>query len=165
MAEKFLCVMVGFDQETEERLAGIQNALYEAGFVGTQTKGLPLHITLGTFPVVEESEVARLVARVAQQFGPFNITFSNIGLFAGCKVLFIAPAPNRTLSDLKDNFGQRATWTPHTTMLIDEPRKVHAALPIVGEQFKSFQGKVQNLHLYEFWPTRHILSLNLGRKE
>jgi hypothetical protein len=48
MSKKFLCVMDGYDKITEKNLASIQNELYNVGFVGTQTKSLPKHITLGT---------------------------------------------------------------------------------------------------------------------
>lgn len=89
----------------------------------------------------------------------FDITFSHIGIFAGSKVLFVAPDPNNSLFALKENFGSSFNWTPHTTMLIDEPNIIFDALPIVAENFSAFQGELQNIHIYEFWPTRHIMSL------
>jgi hypothetical protein len=46
MAEKYRCVMAGFDAETEAKLAELQNLLYENGFAGTQTKGIPFHLPL-----------------------------------------------------------------------------------------------------------------------
>lgn len=46
-------------------------------------------------------------------------------------------------------------------MLIDEKETIPKALPIVMDAFSSFSGKVTTLHLYEFWPARHILSVQL----
>ena len=46
-------------------------------------------------------------------------------------------------------------------MLIDEPENIQKAVPLVMKEFSSFNGKVTNLHLYEFWPTRHILTVHL----
>jgi hypothetical protein len=46
MKDKFLCVMAGYDDNTENKLSDIQNKLYEKGFVGNHTKNLPQHITL-----------------------------------------------------------------------------------------------------------------------
>ena len=65
------------------------------------------------------------------------------------------------LIDLKEKFGPSFDWVPHTTMLIDEPENIYKALPMVVKEFSSFHGKVTCLHLYEFWPTRHILTVNL----
>lgn len=46
MENKFLCVMAGYDDDTENYLAGIQKNLYAAGLTGQHTKNIPQHITL-----------------------------------------------------------------------------------------------------------------------
>ncbi len=161
MEDKFLCVMAGYDDNTEKQLAEIQNKLYENGFSGNHTKDLPQHITLGTFPFDKEREIVELVKKVANETKQFEITFNHIGIFGGSEVLFIAPDANYSLIKLKEYFGESFGWTPHTTMLIDKVENIHKAIPIVTENFSSFQGKVQSIHLYEFWPTRHIITLPL----
>ena len=83
-----------------------------------------------------------------------------MGIFGGSSVLFIAPDPNRGLLELKERFGDSYNWTPHTTMIIDKPENVIKALPLVMNEFTAFSGKVTSLHLYEFFPTRHILSVD-----
>ena len=45
------------------------------------------------------------------------------------------------------------------SMLIDQPETIYRALPVLMEDFSAFQGRVHALHLYEFFPTRHILSV------
>lgn len=162
MSDNFLCVMAGYDKDTEEYLASIQNALYAAGFTGTHTKNIPQHITLGTYSVDRETELVTLVRRVATETKMFSVSFNHIGIFGGSKVLFIAPDPDRNLLTLKERFGDSRHWTPHTTMLIDQPDTICAALPIVAEQFSAFVGEVQSIYVYEFWPTRHIISLSLA---
>ena len=72
------------------------------------------------------------------------------------------PDANHQLLDLKEKFGDSYNWAAHTTMLIDDARVIQQALPIVLEQFKAFSGKVSKLHLYEFFPTRHIISVDLA---
>ncbi len=161
MMDKFLCVMAGYDINTEKRLSDIQNKLYEKGFVGNHTKDLPQHITLGTFPVDKEGEVFNLLNKVSKETRQFDITFNHIGIFGGSQVLFIAPDTNYSLLKLKENFGDSFNWTPHTTMLIDKTENVSRAMPIVVEYFEAFQGQVQTIHLYEFWPSRHILTVSL----
>lgn len=42
----------------------------------------------------------------------------------------------------------------------DNPDTIYKALPLVMNEFSAFDGKVTSLHLYEFFPTRHILSVD-----
>ena len=156
MDKKFLCVMAGYDEATENYLAGIQQKLYDIGYIGEHTKNLPQHITLGTFELEREEEIKALVRRIAKETKAFSITFNHVGIFGGAKVLFVAPDPNRSLLELKQLFGDSDGWTPHTTMLIDQPERIYEALPVVMEEFKAYKGKVTSLYLYEFWPTRFI---------
>ena len=161
MADKALYVMAGFDPGSEEYLAGIQKKLYERGFFGSHTKDIPQHITLDSFPVEREAELIEKLHLIADKTESFDITFNHVGIFGGSKVLFIAPDINRKFLDLKEKFGDSFDWTPHTTMLLDEPESIVQALPLVMEQFTPFVGKVSELELYEFWPTRHIMTVKL----
>lgn len=160
-ADKILCVLARYDAQTEACLAGLQQSLYDRGFVGTQTKDIFMHITLGTFSPADESMLIERMRAAASDFHPIEITFNHIGIFGGSQVLFAAPDPNVKLLALKDLFGASDNWTPHTTMLIDEPETIFRAAPVVAEGFKSFRGRIESLNLYEFWPTRRIFSINL----
>lgn len=161
MADKVLYVLAGYDENTESYLSGIQNKLYEKGFTGRQTKNIPQHISLASFPVEKESELVDQLHLLSKSTKSFPITFNHIGIFNGSNVLFVAPDTSKELIELQEKFGSSLNWTPHTTMLIDEPNIILQATRIVLDEFKSFEGKVTTLHLYEFWPTRHILSVNL----
>lgn len=165
MENKFLCLMAGYDDKTENHLAGIQQNLYSAGLTGQHTKNIPQHITLQTYPTEQEAEVKQLVQKIAADIAPFDVCFSHIGIFTGGKVLFIAPDKDTDLIALKEKFGPSFDWTPHTTMLIDEPENIRQALLMVVRDFASFWGKVTCLHLYEFWPTRPILTVALTGKD
>ena len=102
-----------------------------------------------------------MLRKIADETRCFDVCFAHIGIFTGGKVLFIAPDKDTALIALKEKFGPSFDWVPHTTMLIDEPENIYKALPMVVKEFSSFHGKVTCLHLYEFWPTRHILTVNL----
>ena len=121
MSEKALYVLAGYDDKTEAYLSSIQNKLYERGFTGTHTKNIPQHITLGSFPIDMEDELVRLIRRQSTQLNSFEVTFNHIGVFGGGKVLFIAPDCSKVQLNLKEVFGTNYGWTPHTTMMIDEP--------------------------------------------
>lgn len=164
MQEKFLCVMAGYDAETETRLAGLQNMLYESGFCGRHTKNIPQHITLGSFPLSAEERLTALLKNLAGKTHAFPVTFNHLGIFGGAQVLFVAPDTSHELLDLKENFGDSFNWTPHTTMLIDDSEQIFAAQKLLTEKFSAFAGTVESLHLYEFWPTRHILTVRLEKQ-
>ena len=164
MQEKFLCVMAGYDAETETRLAGLQNMLYENGFCGRHTKDIPQHITLGSFPLPEEDRLTTLLKDAAEKTRAFPVTFNHLGIFGGAQVLFVAPDASHALLSLKEIFGESFNWTPHTTMLIDDSEQIFAAQKLLTEKFSAFAGTVESLHLYEFWPTRHILTVRLEKQ-
>jgi 2'-5' RNA ligase len=166
MADKALYVLAGYDDQTEERLSGIQNRLYERGFSGIQTKGIPMHFTMGSYDTGREEELKARLGEIAETHGAFSTSFNHVGLFRLPQndVLFIAPEVSREMLLLKERFADnqdRFPWSPHTTLLIDRPETVQQAIPAVLEEFVPFAGKVTVLHLYEFWPTRHILSVHL----
>ncbi len=163
MPDKFLCVLAGYDSEAEARLSSFQNSLYEAGFSGTQTKNIPMHITVGRFPVEEEDRAAELVRSAAAHTQPFELSLSHTGIFAGSKVLFVAPDGKRELLALREYFGASHGWVPHTTMLIDQPDTIYQALPVLMDVFVPSCGQITCLHLYEFFPPRHILTVELGK--
>lgn len=160
---KFLCVLAGYDDETQARLAALQNTLYAHGFIGTQTKDLLMHITLGTFKPEQEAQALKLVREVAEKHAPFELSLSHIGLFGGGEVLFVAPDLRAELAALREEFGASFGWTPHTTMLIDKRDVIAQALPVLIDSFQPLRGTVTSLHLYEFWPSRHITSFELAK--
>lgn len=160
-----LCIMLGYDEATEQHLTDMQNKLYQAGFRGTHNKDLPQHITLGIFPWEERARLMALIEQVAERHNAFDITFNHIGVFGGAKVLFIAPDANTNLLAVKEQFGTSHNWTPHSTMLIDESEKIYQALQILANDFVAFQGKVCKIYLYEFWPARSLVTLDLKHEE
>ena len=166
MDNKSLYILAGYDDDTEKVLSGIQNRLYESGFDGFQTKNIPMHFTLGSYGTGREEELMERLQKTAEEQKAFEVSFTHIGLFRlpANDVLFIAPEVNKEVLRLKDRFSDNKdqfTWSAHTTMLIDKPEKILDAMPIVMDEFKGFSGRVEKLYLYEFWPTRHIMTVQL----
>jgi hypothetical protein len=46
-------------------------------------------------------------------------------------------------------------------MLIDDPNIIYQALPVLANKFEAFEGCINYIYLYEFWPTRFICSEKL----
>ena len=168
MAEQFLTLMADLDDEAQARMSGWYHSLQEAGFTGVQTPGLPYHISLSTFPMNQEKEAAEIARKAAAEYAPVPVHLSHIGLFAGGKVLFAAPEKDGELAALqaacRSDVPQQYPWTPHATILIDEPETVLAAMPVFLKAFVPFTARITRLHLCAFWPTREIGSFNLKGK-
>ena len=165
MAEQFLTLMADLDSESQKRLSGWYQILQNEGYTGTQTPNLPYHISLSTFPLDQEERAVEIAERAAADTAPVSVHFSHIGLFAGGKILFAAPEKDPALIALheacKSDTPQQFPWTPHTTILIDEPDVVYRALPFVIKAFTPFVAKITRLHLCAFWPTREIAAYEL----
>lgn len=164
MAELFLTLMADLDEDSQQIMSGWYDALKQAGFTGTQTPGLPYHISLASFPLDKEQEVVALVKKAAAKFAAVPVHISHLGIFAGGKVLFGAPERTPQMDALHDAFdpAPEYPWTPHASIFIDEPETVCAAVPVLLRSFHPFMGKITRLHLCAFWPTREILSIELA---
>jgi 2'-5' RNA ligase len=166
MEDKSLYVLAGYDYQTEKRLAGMQNKLYEQGFDGVQTKNIPMHFTLGSYDTEREEELKERLKEIGKNLPAFEVSFNHIGLFKSpeTEVLFVAPDVSKKMLELKDRFldcKDIFDWSAHTTLLIDRPDEIQRAIPVVMDDFYPLKGKVTTLYLYEFWPTRHILTIDL----
>ena len=169
MADKALYVLAGYDDDTEAKLAGIQQRLYDLGFSGTQTKDIPMHVTMGQFDTSKEQELKERLIALSKSVKAFTADFNHIGLFEHPEneVMFIQPKISVEWLELRDRFSDNIDtfpWSPHTTLLIDRPAVIDEALKVVMEEFRAFSGKVTTLYLYEFWPTWHVLTVQLKKE-
>lgn len=170
MAEEMLTLMADLDDGSQQLMGEWYEKLKEKGFTGVQTPNLPFHISLGCFSLDKESEVINEMKVLADSFPAIPVNISHIGLFAGGKVLYAAPDMNpadllELRKAIKTETDEQFLWSPHATILIDEAETVQKALPVLVENFRPFMGKVTRLHLCAFWPTREILTLDLGSRD
>lgn len=165
MGNKFLALMADLDENTQKVMSGWYKALQEAGFKGVQTPDLPYHITMAILPLDMEKEAVERMRKVASELETFPVHLSHMGMFEGGSVLFAAPERDAVLNALHEalefDVPQPHPWTPHATILIDEPQAIQSALPLVVKSFTPLLGKVTRLHLCEFQPKREIASFDL----
>jgi 2'-5' RNA ligase len=161
LEEKHLYAVALFDADTQRRLSELYRKLTLEGFAGTQTKGIPYHITLGTFEIEDEPEVIRRVQAAVRSQSAFTLRLAYVGLF-GLNVLFIAPAVKQQLLDLLHavvpcgGTADEFPWVAHTTVLMDEPEAIRRAVPAPAKHFEPFRATVESVGLYEFFPERRI---------
>ena len=161
MEDRHLYVVAQYDAETDKKLNDLYQALVDEGFIGTQTQGIPYHITLGTFAVEDEVQVIRRAYEAAKTINAFTMRMAYIGLF-GLNVLFVAPAVKCALLDLRNavvpggGTADEFPWVAHTTLLMDEPERIHSAIPVVVKHFEPFRATIESIGIYEFSPERKI---------
>lgn len=161
MEEKHAYVLAQYDLDTQRRLDDLYQVLINHGFIGTQIKGIPHHITLGRFAVADEAEVVMRTQAAAGAADAFTLRLAYLGLF-GLNVLFVAPAVKRELLDLRHAVapgGESADefpWVAHTTLLMDESEAVQRAIPVAAKHFTPFRATVESVGVYEFFPERKI---------
>lgn len=170
MADKNLYILAGYDDETEQKLEAWQQSLFDKGFSGTQTNGIPMHFTIGSYATDREEELKERLLQVAKTHRASAAEFNHIGLFTlgDNAVLFLAPEITPEILALKDCFRDNHdiyNWSAHNTLLIDKKDVIRDALKTVMDEFVPFSGKVSRLYLYEFWPTRHIMTVELTEGE
>ena len=93
MADKNLYILAGYDDETEQKLEAWQQSLFDKGFSGTQTNGIPMHFTIGSYATDREEELKERLLQVAKTHRASAAEFNHIGLFTlgDNAILFLAP--------------------------------------------------------------------------
>ncbi|MCL2387564.1 MAG: 2'-5' RNA ligase family protein [Defluviitaleaceae bacterium] len=166
MQDKALYLIAIFDNKTQNKLAEYYDVLCQNGFVGSQTKNIPYHLTLGSRSIDSENQTINDLEEVCSNIHSFEINLAHIGLF-GLKVLFISPNMNFELLKLQQSFfpdcgNGHHPWSAHVTLLIDESETILKALPIVAENFQPFKARVEGIELYEFFPRRFVKAFDLA---
>ena len=70
---------------------------------GTQTMGIPFHLTLGSYPVESRDELVAQIEKIASRSKPFDVLLVNYDTFTD-KVLFLEPTRPKELIDLRKSF-------------------------------------------------------------
>ena len=163
--DKKLYLLAELDETSQLEIKEIEKIIIENGFIGKQTKDIPYHITLCSFPIEMENFLKDLLENLSKKFKKININFSSLGLF-GLKVLFMNPNMNIKLIEmynyLKENsFEKDYDLSAHTTLIIDEPENIIKILPKIVEKYKGLNGEIKYISLYEFFPGRFIKRIEL----
>ena len=160
----FLTVMAVLDDETQRRMNDLQQRIFSLGLVGTQTMGIPFHISLGSFPVEKEGEVLRNMYRTTEKTAAFPIRFAGLSTFSD-RVLFLKPEFSESLAALHAPFdGSYADgfpWTPHATLFCGEEAEVRKAKQALENARLPVEASVQAIELGRFFPAKLIEKVHL----
>ncbi|MDE5562986.1 MAG: 2'-5' RNA ligase family protein [Clostridiales bacterium] len=162
--DKFLTVFAVFDDETQQKLKALQNRVLSLGYAGTQTMGIPFHISLGSFKVEDEQELIVRIKEVCSQHSEFDINLNKVNHFNN-RVLFIEPSENKDLRGLHElfdnNFADGFPWHAHATIFCGNEKQVIEAKQCLNDIFVPIKAKVVGIQMGEFFPTRMIIEEKL----
>lgn len=160
---KFLTVMAVFDGETQSKLYKIQNYLIENISNGTQTMGIPFHLTLGSYSADQLKNVTEKIKSVAQTTYGFEIKFLGYGKF-GNKVFFLEPHIPQELLDLRKHFesdyANGFEWVPHATLFCGEDYEILKAEQIAPKLDFPISARIIGIELGEFFPAEKKFSID-----
>ncbi len=161
--KKFLTVMAVLDNRTQRAMGDIQSALIAKVGDGTQTMGIPFHITLGSYSTDELDAVIERIRRAAENIKPFEIRFLGQDSF-GDKVLFLKPEICNELLSLRscfeNDYANGYEWVPHATLFCGEEKQVQSARELVCTLDIPHNATVVGIELGEFFPPKKIIRID-----
>lgn len=162
--EKFLTVFAVFDDDTQQKLKALQDRVLSLGYAGTQTMGIPFHISLGSFKVEDEQELIGRIREVCSQHCEFDINLDKVNHFNN-RVLFIEPSENKNLRCLHElfdnNYADGFPWHAHATIFCGSEQQVIEAKQLLNDIFAPMQARIVGIQMGEFFPTRMIIEEKL----
>lgn len=160
--EKFITVMAVFDDNTQAVLQDIQNNLEQQYGEDMKTKGIPFHITLGSYAVEETEEIVTRIVEVADKTESFGIKFLGLNHF-GNVVRYIQPEINEALLHLHSCFDSDYangydSWMPHATVYRhSEPMEIELSDAVKEKLNALTNAQIVGIELGEFFPPKKIM--------
>ena len=160
---RFLTVMAVLDGKTQAMLEKMQAEIIRNVGAGTQTMGIPFHVTLGSYPTESEADIVDKIKQVASNCARFEIELTGYNTF-GDKVLFLEPNIPQELLDLRKSFecdyANGFEWVPHATLFCGEEIEVQKARSLLPELAEPICAKIVGLELGEFFPPKKIIRID-----
>ena len=160
--EKFITVMAIFDNDTQRLLKDIQDELEQQCGEDTKTKGIPFHISLGSYAIEETDEIVSRIINVANEKNSFDVKFTGFNHF-GNIVRYLEPEISDELIDLHMHFDSDYAngfndWMPHATIYRhSEPVEIELSRSIINKVDKLRNAKIVGIELGEFFPPKQIV--------
>ena len=155
--------MAVFDDSTQEKLTKIQSKIIENVGDGTQTMGIPFHLTLGSYQTEKVDEVIAQIGKVASETKPFEILLIGYDTFSD-RVLFLEPTKPQELLNLRKSFecdyANGFDWVPHATLFCGERADVEKAKAYLPELAEPISAKIVGIELGEFFPPKKIIRID-----
>lgn len=160
---RFLTVMAVLDGKTQAMLEKMQAEIIRNVGAGTQTMGIPFHVTLGSYPTESEADIVDKIKQVASNCARFEIELTGYNTF-GDKVLFAEPTRPRELIELRKcfefDYANGFEWVPHATVFCGDRAEVIKARELLPEISEPIKAEIVGIELGEFFPPRKIIRVD-----
>ena len=157
---KFLTVMAVLDDITQQKLAAMQEHVTRVAGEGTQTMGIPFHITLGSYPTSDEKKIVERIKIIANETSSFAVNFKGFNSF-GDAVLYLEPDIPEKLTFLREQFecdyANGFDWVPHATLFCADAASMKKAREAISAFDGNINASIVALELGEFFPPRKIV--------
>ena len=160
--EKFITVMAVLDDDTQRLLTRLQDDMERQYGEDTKTKGIPFHITLGSYPVESTDEIVARIEAVAGKSSSVDIRLLGLNHF-GNVVRFVEPEINEELAALHSHFDSDYAngfdgWMPHITVYRhNEPKEIQLTEAILHQVENLTSATITGIELSEFFPPEKIV--------
>ena len=160
--DKFITVMAVLDENTQDVMEGMAQELLQQYGPDVKTKGIPYHISLGSYAPEDTKMIVERIKQVAKETKPFEIKLLGLNHF-GNKVRFLEPELSDELMKLHLHFNsdyanEYPDWAPHATVYIhEEPREIEISKELEKKLASVKTAKVVGIELGEFFPAKFIV--------
>lgn len=160
--EKFITVMAIFDEDTQKRLQSLGEDFEKQHGTDIKTKGIPFHITLGSYAVEETDEIVARITDVANSTKSFEVKFIGLKHF-GNVVRYVVPEVSEELKNLHLHFDSDYAngfngWKPHVTVYRhSEPKEIELSKQIMDKLDEIEKARIVGIELGEFFPPKQIV--------
>lgn len=162
--DKFITVMAILDDRTQEIMQSMAENLEQQYGPDMKTKGIPYHISLGSYAPEDTEIIEARVKQVAKETEPFEINLLGMNHF-GSKVLFLEPEVSEKLMKLHLHFDSDyadgyPNWVPHATVYISGESVEIKITEELAEKLETIKtAKIVGIELGEFFPAKKIVSV------
>ena len=160
--DKFITVMAVLDDKTQEIMESMAKDMLQQYGPDLKTKGIPYHISLGSYAPEDAEEIVARIRQVAMETKSFEIKILGMNHF-GNKVRFLEPELSEDLMNLHLHFDSDYAngypgWMPHATVYIhEEPREITVSEELEEKINSVKTAKVVGIELGEFFPAKFIV--------
>ena len=167
--EKFITVMAVLDERTQKFMESIARDMLKKYGPDLKTKGIPYHISLGSYAPEDTEMIVERIKQVAKETKPFEIKILGMKHFNN-KVYFLEPELSEDLMNLHLHFDSDYAngfpgWMPHATVYIhEEPKEIELSKEL-AEMVESVKtAKIVGIELGEFFPAKFIVRERFGKE-
>ena len=164
------------DDESSTQVEKIQKKFQENGI--NIDKGTKPHVSLSIYQDIPLESFSKELKSFAKKIRPFEVTFSNIGVFTNDKpIIFLAPKITKKLLNVHTNFHyyfekfddsvwdhyRPSKWVPHCTLCMNLTEDMFSkSTKFLRDITFPIEARFEKIGILEFSPNKQLMKYKLG---